>query len=115
MLPSSEVSIREAVGRVSVNLTVTPESRVRLPRSTVRLAVASLGAQTVASLPSTAASAYVPGSSDVAVAGRQRAASVVGSRSGRRVGMLSEELSVRVPAGVSTGAATSPWSCWGRS
>ena len=84
---------------------MTPVTRVREPRSAVRLAVAAVGAQNVASLPSTAASAYMPGSSEVAVAGLQRAALLVGARSGRRVGIESEELSVLVPAGVSTGAA----------
>jgi hypothetical protein len=62
----------------------------------------------VALLPSTAASAYIPDSSEVAVAGLQRARLVVGVRSGRRVGIDRDEAApmVRVPPGVRTGSAS---------
>src|SRR4051794_4826141 len=83
----------DEVGAVSVHWTATPEPWVRLPRSTVRLPLPASGegAQMVAVLPSTAASAYIPASSELAVAGLQRARFVVGVRSGRRVGIVSDE------------------------
>jgi len=52
----------------------------------------------VALLPSTAASAYIPDSSELAVAGLQRATLVVGVRSGRRVGIDSDEPAQLDPA-----------------
>jgi hypothetical protein len=65
----------------------------------------------VALLPSTAAPAYIPDSSELAVAGLQRATFVVGVRSGRRVGIDGDEpaptvwVSPGVPAST---AKTSP-------
>src|SRR3954454_9445684 len=91
------------LGSASVQRTATALTCVRAPRSVVRLALVSVGAQVVARLPSTAASAYIPASSDVAVAGLQRATLLVGARSGRRVGTTADELTVLVPAGVSSG------------
>ena len=84
---------------VSAQVATTLETRVTLPRSTVRFAGMAVGDQTVATLPSTAASAYCPASSELAVAGRQRARSSVGVRSGRRVGIVAEPV---------TGAASRP-------
>src|SRR2546421_440727 len=100
----------DEAGSVSVPWTAMPEICVRAPRSTVRFplvaagAGAGAGAQMVALLPSTAASAYIPDSSELAVAGLQRATLVVGVRSGRRVGIDSDEPTptVWVPPGVST-------------
>src|SRR6476620_8962079 len=91
-------------GWVSVHCTAMPETFVPPPRSTVRLPPCSFGsgAQIVALLPSTAASAYIPASSELAVAALQRARLLVGVRSGLRVGIVSDPLSVCVPAGVST-------------
>lgn len=60
-----------------------------LPRSTRTLPLASSGAQNVATLPSTAASAYMPASSEDACAGRHWARLSVGIRSGRRVMRIS--------------------------
>ncbi len=76
-----------------------------VPRSTVRSALLAVGAQKVALLPSTAASAYIPGSSELAAVGRQRARSSVGVRSGRRVGIVADELTVRVAPGDSSANA----------
>jgi hypothetical protein len=59
------------------------------------------GAQIVALLPSTAASAYIPDSSELAVADLQRAMLSVGVRSGRRVGIVTDPPTLCVPSGVS--------------
>jgi hypothetical protein len=71
VVPSSEVSTCELVGSTSFHWGVMRVTVVARPRSTVRLAVAAVGsgAQMVAALPSTAASAYIPGSSELACAG----------------------------------------------
>src|SRR5450756_270122 len=98
----------DEAGRLSVHCTATPEISVGARRSTVRFPPPALGAgaQMVALLPSTAASAYIPDSSELAVAGLQRATLVVGVRSGRRVGIDSEcATTVWVPPGVWTGRA----------
>src|SRR5664280_1148790 len=58
----------------------------RPPAGTVRVAGRVTGCQSVAVLPSTAASAGAPGSELVAWAARQRTASDDGIASGRRVG-----------------------------
>src|SRR3954467_1828427 len=87
----------DEAGSVSVHWTKMPEIFVRAPRPTLRLpsvalgAGARAGAQKVALLPSTAASAYIPDSSGGAVAGWRGATLVVGVRSGRRVGIDSDE------------------------
>src|SRR3954447_2187142 len=94
----------EDAGAVSVHETAMAEILVRAPRSTVRLPPFAFGsgAQIVALLPSTAASAYIPASSELAVADLQRARLSVGVRSGRRVAIDADPLTVWVPAGVSS-------------
>src|SRR3954452_4830008 len=99
-------------GFASVQSTAIAEIFIREPRSPLRLPPPALesGAQMVTPLPSTAASAYMPASSEPAVAGRNRATLVVGARSGRRVGTDADPLTVCVPAGVSSVNAPPLWS-----
>src|SRR5215211_2903497 len=112
LLPSSETWMLDDAGSASVQSTAMPEIFIREPKSTVRLPPPALGsgAQIVAPLPSTAASAYMPASSELAVAGRHRATLVVGARSGRRVAIDSDEPvpTSCMPSGASTGREPPP-------
>ena len=78
---------------------------------TCRLAVICCGCHPVAGLPSTAARGPAPGCADEAVAGWQRTRSLVGVRSGRRVGRVSVPpgATLRMVPPAVTGTAGPDW------
>src|SRR5579859_2037984 len=86
---------------------------VFLASCTVSVACGPVASHGVAALPSTAATGSSPGTNELAVTCCQRARSLVGWRSGRRVAIvtLCPGATVTSPAGVWTGSAEPEVSC----
>src|ERR1700678_237850 len=104
--PSEEVSTEYEKESLLPRTTSIFPTAARAANLTVRLACGSAATHDVDGLPSTAATGGDPGSEEVAVIGRHRARSSVGSRSGRRVGRISAvpRCTVFRPPGVMTGS-----------
>src|SRR5271168_3649114 len=103
--PSEDAWMEYGIRSLLPRTTLISPSATGLANLTVSIARGSAATQAVAGLPSTAATAGDPGSDEVAVIWAQRARSSVGSRSERRVGIVSAApgRTVFAPLGVMTG------------